>query len=92
MNRGLELSANGEILPSLSIYGGATWLDPRLRDTAREDTSDKRIVSVPTIQANFQDNVARVRRALEGVPAEKRRRLYHCMGDPLSTSGRSSLN
>lgn len=62
VNRGLELSANGEILPGLSVYGGATWLDPRLRDTAREDTSDKRIVSVPKIQANllFEYDVPRL--------------------------------
>lgn len=40
----------------------------------------------------FNGNVARVRAALARVPAERRLRVYHAVGEPLSTSGRPSLN
>lgn len=43
-------------------------------------------------QARFDDNVARVCQALAGLPAERRIRVYHAVGSPLSTSGRPSLN
>lgn len=43
-------------------------------------------------QRYFEANKARVRAALGQVPAERRLRLYHAVGDPLSTSGRPSLN
>lgn len=40
----------------------------------------------------FQHNVQRVKKAMAGVPASSRLRLYHAVGNPLSTSGRPSLN
>lgn len=40
----------------------------------------------------FEANKTRVRVALAGIPPERRLRLYHAVGDPLSTSGRPSLN
>lgn len=39
----------------------------------------------------FNGNVERVRKVLAGIPKEKRVRLYHSMGDPLSTAGKESL-
>jgi iron complex outermembrane receptor protein len=48
-NRGIEFMANGEVLPGLAIFGGATYLDPELLDTASASTDDKRIVGL----ANF---------------------------------------
>lgn len=43
-------------------------------------------------RAYFDANVARVRQALEGLPASERVSVYHSVGSPLSTSGRPSLN
>lgn len=43
-------------------------------------------------RAYFDDNVARTSAALTKVPTEKRKKIYHAVGSPLSTSGRPSLN
>jgi iron complex transport system substrate-binding protein len=43
-------------------------------------------------QAYFAENVARVKKVIDTIPADKRVRLYHAVGAPLSTSGRPSLN
>jgi iron complex outermembrane receptor protein len=51
-NIGLELMANGEILPNLFAYGGITLLDPRLLKTVRADTRKKRVVGVPKTRVN----------------------------------------
>lgn len=40
----------------------------------------------------FEANVARVAAALAKVPQASRLKVYHAVGDPLSTSGRPSLN
>jgi iron complex transport system substrate-binding protein len=40
----------------------------------------------------FNDNIERVKRILAKVPAEKRLRIYHALGQPLATSGRPSIN
>ncbi|MEI2266633.1 TonB-dependent receptor [Erwinia sp. CGal63] len=52
-NRGLELMANGDVTGNLHLYGGMTWLDPRLRDTASAATSDKQIVGLPRYTASL---------------------------------------
>ncbi|MFV0476526.1 MAG: TonB-dependent siderophore receptor [Parahaliea sp.] len=52
LNNGLELLASGRIWQGLNIYSGATFLDPRLRDTIKESTSDKRVIAVPKVRAN----------------------------------------
>lgn len=50
-NRGLELSFNGEIGQRWALYGGLTWLNARLGDTADPTTAGKRMVGVPRLQA-----------------------------------------
>lgn len=40
----------------------------------------------------FNANVARVSQALAGLAPARRVRLYHCVGSPLTSSGRPSLN
>ena len=40
----------------------------------------------------FAHNVTRVREAVARIPANQRVKLYHALGEPLSTSGRPSLN
>lgn len=52
-NYGLELMANGEIFDGVTVYAGVTLLDPQLRDTGNDDTSDKLVVGVPKKQANL---------------------------------------
>lgn len=45
-NRGVELTANGRLLPGLSAFGGVAFLDPKLLDTATAATRDTRIVGL----------------------------------------------
>ncbi|MCU5775487.1 TonB-dependent siderophore receptor [Erwiniaceae bacterium BAC15a-03b] len=52
-NRGLELMADGDLTRNLHLYGGMTWLDPRLRDTASASTRDKQIVGLPRYTASL---------------------------------------
>ncbi|YCH31497.1 TonB-dependent siderophore receptor [Erwinia sp. D4-22] len=53
VNNGLELTATGRVWQGLNIYGGVTFLDPQLKNTASSSTSDKRVVGVPKTQANL---------------------------------------
>lgn len=52
-NRGVELMADGDVTDSLHIYGGMTWLDPRLFDTASSATQGKQIVGLPRYTASL---------------------------------------
>lgn len=52
-NRGLELMADGDLSENLHLYGGMTWLDPRLRDTASATTDDKQIVGLARYTASL---------------------------------------
>lgn len=52
-NRGLELMAEGDATQSIHIYGGMTWLDPRLLDTASTTTSDKQVVGLARYTASL---------------------------------------
>ncbi|MGK0599298.1 TonB-dependent receptor [Yokenella regensburgei] len=53
VNNGLELTATGRVYEGLNIFGGVTFLDPRLKDTVSDSTSNKRVVGVPKVQANM---------------------------------------
>lgn len=53
INYGLELMASGKITRDLRVYGGMTFLKPKLKDTADSDTSDKQVIGVPKFQANL---------------------------------------
>ncbi|MDI9222713.1 TonB-dependent siderophore receptor [Pantoea sp. EA-12] len=52
-NRGLELMADGDVTERLHLFGGMTWLDPRLLDTASTQTDDKQIVGLPRYTASL---------------------------------------
>ncbi|WP_410740898.1 TonB-dependent receptor [Citrobacter koseri] len=52
VNNGLELTASGNVWQGLNIYSGVTLLDPKLKDTVSDTTSDKRVVGIPKVQAN----------------------------------------
>ena len=53
VNKGLELSAIGEILPGLTAYGGLTLLDARLEHTPLASTNDQRYVGAPKVKGNI---------------------------------------
>jgi len=53
VNNGLELTASGNVWQGLNLYSGVTLLDPTLKDTVSNATSDKDVVGVPKVQANL---------------------------------------
>jgi iron complex outermembrane receptor protein len=62
INKGLELSAVGEIAPGLTLYGGVTLLNARLEDTPQPSTNDKIYVGAPKVKGNtlFEYQIAAV--------------------------------
>ncbi|MDR1723979.1 MAG: TonB-dependent receptor plug domain-containing protein [Tannerella sp.] len=51
VNTGLEL--NGDLnVKSLHVMAGITFLDPKLKSTKSEETSNKQVVGVPKVQSN----------------------------------------
>ncbi|MDR1888109.1 MAG: ABC transporter substrate-binding protein [Zoogloeaceae bacterium] len=74
----LRYNSMQNMLERVSITGDI------LGDDARRRAGDYR--------AYFDGNLAKVRGILAKVPAEKRLKIYHALGEPLSTSGRPSIN
>jgi iron complex outermembrane receptor protein len=62
VNRGLELSAVGEVLDGLTVYGGVTLLNARLEHTPLPSTNDRIYVGAPKIRGNtlFEYRIAAV--------------------------------
>jgi iron complex outermembrane receptor protein len=52
VNKGLELSAVGELVQNLRVYGGVTLLNARLEDTPLATTNDKIYVGAPKVKGN----------------------------------------
>jgi iron complex outermembrane receptor protein len=52
VNRGLELSAVGEVVQNLRVYGGVTLLDAKLENTPLASTNDKIYVGAPKVKGN----------------------------------------
>jgi len=52
-NRGVELMADGDVTQGVHLYGGMTWLDPRLFDTASSATQGKQVVGLPRYTASL---------------------------------------
>jgi iron complex outermembrane receptor protein len=52
VNKGLELSAIGEVVSGLTMYGGVTLLDAKLQHTPLESTNDKIYVGAPKVKGN----------------------------------------
>jgi iron complex outermembrane receptor protein len=52
VNTGAEIYADAA-WKNLHFIGGLTWLDPKLKDTGIEETSDKDVVGVPGLQGNL---------------------------------------
>jgi iron complex outermembrane recepter protein len=52
VNKGLELSAIGEVVSGLTVYGGVTLLDAKLQHTPSETTNDKIYVGAPKVKGN----------------------------------------
>ena len=53
VNKGLELSAVGELLDGLTLYGGLTLLDARLQHTPLAATNDQIYVGAPKVKGNL---------------------------------------
>ncbi|MEQ7919395.1 TonB-dependent receptor [Xanthomonas sp. WHRI 1810A] len=52
-NRGLEFLADGNVTQHLKMYGGLTWLDPKLLSTGNASTEDTRIVGLSRVTASL---------------------------------------
>jgi iron complex outermembrane receptor protein len=52
-NRGLEFMADGNATRNLHLFGGITWLDPKLLDTGSASTEDTRIVGLARTTASL---------------------------------------
>ena len=53
VNRGLELSAIGEVVDGLTLYGGVQLLNARLEHTPLLTTNDKIYVGAPKVKGNM---------------------------------------
>src|SRR5215469_4570107 len=53
VNRGLELSAVGELIHGFTLYGGLTLLDARMQNTPLPSTDDKYYVGAPKVKGNM---------------------------------------
>jgi len=53
VNRGLELSAVGELVSGLTVFAGVTFLDARLQNTPLPSTDDKLYVGAPKVKGNM---------------------------------------
>lgn len=52
VNKGIELSAVGEVVQNLRVYGGVTLLNARLENTPLLATNDKYYVGAPKVKGN----------------------------------------
>jgi iron complex outermembrane receptor protein len=53
VNTGIETMAVGEIAPSLTMYGGVTLLDPKMKGTGVAATDNKQYVGMPKFKSNI---------------------------------------
>ncbi len=53
INKGLEMSAIGEIADGLTLYGGITLLNARMQNTPLASTDDKLYVGTPKVKGNM---------------------------------------
>lgn len=52
VNKGIELMANGAATSNLTIFGGLTYLDPKVFNTGSAATSDKQILGLSRVVAS----------------------------------------
>ena len=52
VNTGLEFAATGEVVEGLTVYGGLTLLDAKLKDTGNAATDAKAFVGNPKVKGN----------------------------------------
>ena len=53
VNKGLELSAIGQVVENLTVFGGVTFLDARLEHTPLASSNDKLYVGAPKVKGNL---------------------------------------
>ncbi|KSB90997.1 TonB-dependent receptor [Caulobacter vibrioides] len=69
-NKGVELTAYGELTPGLRLIGGATWMDTKINRAQTAALEGKSAIGVPEFQANL--NVEYDIPTLEGLTVEGR--------------------
>ncbi|WP_296260364.1 MULTISPECIES: TonB-dependent receptor [unclassified Pseudomonas] len=52
-NRGLEFLVDGNLTQNLKMYGGLTWLDPKLLSTGNASTENTRIVGLSRVTGSL---------------------------------------
>jgi len=52
-NRGVEFMADGKVSTNVRMFGGITWLDPKLLDTGTASTDNTRIVGLSRYTASL---------------------------------------
>ena len=62
LNKGIEVSAVGELCKHLVVYGGITLLDPKMQDTGNPLTNNTQYVGMPKVKSNllFEYQIAAV--------------------------------
>ncbi|PVM94163.1 TonB-dependent receptor [Caulobacter endophyticus] len=69
-NKGVELTAYGELTPGLRLIGGATWMDTKINRAQTAALEGKSAIGVPEFQANL--NVEYDIPALDGLTLDGR--------------------
>ncbi|NGM51462.1 TonB-dependent receptor [Caulobacter sp. 602-2] len=69
-NKGVELTAYGELTPGLRLIGGATWMDTKINRAQTAALEGKSAIGVPEFQANL--NLEYDVAALDGLTLEGR--------------------
>ncbi|MCU4412889.1 TonB-dependent receptor [Acinetobacter sp. WU_MDCI_Axc73] len=53
VHRGVELNTYGKLTETVTVLGGATWMDPKQKDTSNPAFDGNKEVGVPDFQANL---------------------------------------
>jgi iron complex outermembrane receptor protein len=63
VNKGVELTASGDITSRLAVYGGLSWLDPRVFDTGSAATDGKQVLGLSRLVGSllFDYSVPQIR-------------------------------
>jgi len=58
LNYGLEIMAVGALTDDLTIYGGMTFLDPKLEGTGNPATDGKQYVGMPKFRSQHSSGIS----------------------------------
>lgn len=75
-SQGIELGINGNLTPRWSLFGGYTYLDARITDSADPNAIGKRFANVPQHSLALLTSYALTDRLTFGVQGQYRSRIY----------------